>query len=465
MLKAYLTNILVFSCFLGTAQVNFVWQEERDSVSLDQLISKSISSRVLDNETIKRMWRQHSIDNNLNPEINLNERRSITLAFYLDEANKVSTVTYSMSSFRFTQDGGTRLTFPKEAVLSVIDSLGLQPRIHDFVNYLDNGGFLFRSKRYVFTLGRIFEKLNTSGIKKWESIQNSTRPDTVKKLSFSNFKLRKVPEDLGRFENLETLDLSGNYFSEIPKSVFKLKKLKMLDLSKNGLSANSFHITRNKSLGTINIQNNSFRTLPKKLKKLKKLDFLIAGRNSLDKVESYKFQKLKRLKNLNLYNASISNIPPKLFKIKGLEELDLYYNFIKVIKGDVSQWSQLKTLALSYNGLWKLPDELYELQSLKTLYAHHNKLEKVPSLPISLELLDIGYNDFQEFPFAISSLRNLKELDYNGNNLDKPIRNDYLPENLKILFVSANPLFNIDSLKSESEAFLLDLQKRNIDVR
>jgi len=234
MLKVYITAILSISYFLCLGQVDIVWEEERDSVSLDNRIAKSISSKVLDNETIKRFWRQHSIKNGLNPEINLG-MKFLSLKFYLNDNDQVKTVGYNLTSRTYDGESVTLITFPKQTVVSTMDSLDLNNRILSFASFLNSNDFSFRSKFYELGLGRIMEPLNTTGIKKWEKLKQTTRPDTVTRLSFSGFKLKNVPEDLERFVNVEELDFSGNYLVKIPKSIFKLKKLEILNLSNNCL--------------------------------------------------------------------------------------------------------------------------------------------------------------------------------------------------------------------------------------
>lgn len=464
MRKYYFTLLVLFAAFQSFAQVSFEWNENFDAEKKIAETIASTSSRVVDTETIMRFWRVHSLQNSLSPEVNI-EKGSLNFQFFINSDKKIDAVTYFLRGFKRTKDGYTNLIYSELDCKQVIDSLKLEPRIKDFVAYMNSQEIPFRSNNYAMTLGNIRNQLNANGIKKWEILKNSTRLDTVTKLSFRNFKMTEVPLEIQRFVNLKQLDLSGNYLQSIPKHIFKLKKLETVDVSRNAITAKQFLTKRNKSITIINLQENAFRTLPKKLKKLKSLDYLIAGKNSLDQLSNYPFHRFKKLKTVNFYNASLRNVPKKLFRVGTLEELDLYYNFIRLLDGDLSKWTNLKTLALSYNNMWKLPDETYELTSLKTLFAHHNKIEKLPSLPSSLEILDIGYNDFTEFPFAINSLRNLKELDYNGNNVDRPILEDYLPENLEILFIKNNPLFINEQLKSKSEAFIVDLQKRNIDIR
>jgi Leucine-rich repeat (LRR) protein len=295
-----------------------------------------------------------------------------------------------------------------------------------------------------------------------EDAQKTTQPDTVTELNFSSLMLTLVPEVIYRFKNLKELDLSKNYLENFSVDTRKLKKLQMIDLSTNSLGDGSLRFSRNRKIKVLNLIYNEFTNIPKDVTKNRRLEDLLLASNMAVNLDQYDFKRMKRLKNLNLYDNQIKELPPRIKRLKNLEVLDLYHNHLKFLPKEIGDLKQLSTLAVSNNQFWKLPDEIGKLTKLKKLYAHHNKLDKLPVLPQELKMLDIGYNQFREFPASLSSLRKLEELDFSFNQIiEIPVGLLKIP-NLKTVFLGSNEFIKDREKAAGLDSLVSELDKKSV---
>ncbi len=295
--------------------------------------------------------------------------------------------------------------------------------------------------------------------------EQTTRPDTVTKINFSSLKLEKFPEVLYRFRNLKEIDLSRNYFEIFSADLRRFRKLVVLDLSYNDLDEKTLKIPRNKNIRVLNLVQNRFPTIPVAARKSRKLEDLLLANNRLDALSGRSFKRLGRLKILNIYGCQLHVLPPDVRRLKRLEVLDLYHNELRFLPAEIGQLQHLKTLAVSNNQLWKLPEEVGNMSGLQKLYAHHNKLSRLPDLPKKLTLLDIGFNDFKDFPETVKMLDVLEEFDFSHNKISEvPLEIAALPK-LRQVYMSSNDFIeearNAEALKRLTEL----LEHKSVVVR
>ncbi|GAB3325548.1 hypothetical protein GCM10027299_23790 [Larkinella ripae] len=298
-----------------------------------------------------------------------------------------------------------------------------------------------------------------------EEAEKTARPDTVRHLVFNTLELKAVPEVIYRFPKLEVLDLSANAISEIPEKVFLIPNLKQLNVSGNSLGNTGLHIARNKHLKILNIQSTRITAIPKAVSQNRRLESLWLGLNDFSGgLNTAPLRRMRRLKDLNLYKARLTELPTGIRRLKRLEVLDLYYNDLRTIPERICRMRRLQQLAISNNKLNELPQQLGRLKKLQVLYAHHNFLG---SLPASLQklyylrILDIGHNAFVTVPEQVLTLPYLEELDISHNRLtDLPTN---LPQlhTLKKLFVRGNP---VSEKKTVSVSLIKQLEGNQTEV-
>ncbi|XP_026723951.1 leucine-rich repeat-containing G-protein coupled receptor 5 isoform X2 [Athene cunicularia] len=178
---------------------------------------------------------------------------------------------------------------------------------------------------------------------------------------------------------LEELRLAGNGLTYIPKGAF----------------AGLF------SLKVLMLQNNQLRQVPTEaLQNLRSLQSLRLDANHINYVPPNCFNGLVSLRHLWLDDNSLTEIPVQAFR----------------------SLPALQAMTLALNKIHYIPDYAFgNLSSLVVLHLHNNRIYSLGKKCFdglhSLETLDLNYNSLDEFPTAIRTLTNLKELGFHSNNI------------------------------------------------
>lgn len=298
-----------------------------------------------------------------------------------------------------------------------------------------------------------------------EQARNTTRPDTVTKLYFNQLELQRIPEEVYRFPNLQELDLSRNRISSLPaRLTADLPKLQRLSLLYNALPDDSVSFALNKHLLALNLQGNRLTYVPASVRQNRRLESLWIGNNKLKTAD---LRGLRRLTDLNLYNAGLAECPTSLTRLRQLKVLDLYYNTLTELPARLSRLRRLEQLAISHNRLRTLPDRLARLKRLQVLYAHHNQIGGLPDRFErfrSLRLLDLSYNYLSTTPPVLDRMYSLEELDLNSNNLQTLSPGLTNLPNLKKLYLRSNPIVDDKSRVGLFAQTIQQLEASKVEV-
>jgi hypothetical protein len=301
-----------------------------------------------------------------------------------------------------------------------------------------------------------------------EAAKQTTRPDTVKMLAFNQLDLTTVPEIVYQFPFLEELDLSKNKLNELPARLTgDIPTLKKLSLLYNAIPDDSVFITRNKHLLSLNLQGTRLTQIPASVSQNRRLESLWMGNNKLKGMDVKTLRRLRKLTDLNLYNAGLTQLPKTVSRLKRLKVLDLYYNKLTVLPRQLGRMKRLEQLALAHNDLKELPASMAKLRRLQVLYVHHNRLSQLPAEFQKLQylrILDLGYNWFSVAPAVLGSLPALEELDLNNNNLQEFPTVLTSVKNLKKVYLGSNPMFGREAMKSSYAPQIKQLEANNTQV-
>lgn len=283
------------------------------------------------------------------------------------------------------------------------------------------------------------------------SAARTTRPDTVKKIVFTNLELEQVPEVIYRFANAEEISLGANYLTSLPARLTALPRLTRLDLMSNRLQEDSVFFTRNTVVKAINLQKNNLSQIPVSVQKNRRLESLWLGNNDLKELNIKAISKLRRLNDLNLYNVGLTQLPKAIGRLKHVKVLDLYYNNLSTLPSQIGRMKRLEQLAIAHNKVSNLPASLGKLRRLTVLFAHHNRISQLPDKLQrlrALHVLDLGYNSITVAPPVLKSFSTLEELALNNNELREfPTMLTRL-KSLKKVYLSSNPLFGLEAMAS-----------------
>ncbi|VDO68986.1 unnamed protein product [Heligmosomoides polygyrus] len=126
------------------------------------------------------------------------------------------------------------------------------------------------------------------------------------------------------------------------------------------------------------------------------------------------------IRNLELSQNKIKELPPSIGEFTLLKQLHLSENALTAIPDEIGMLKNLEVLNLQSNKLSTLPDSLVGCTSLKTLNISSNSFTRFP-VPVchlmSLETLNLAQNAITELPDQVSSL-NASEVNLNQNRLN-----------------------------------------------
>lgn len=480
-MKHFTLLILILAfCLTASAQQRIFHKTEKDSL----LFRVSSEYKEIDYE--ERMKSSHVIDGHRTAETRESFRLQRLFSFHAFKGkldfkdwksgetlmitllvSKDKKVDYCFYEVRKSEMKGNRfrsyfdsISVSKEILLEKVLTQVLElPVVGMDVEYPYQFTFVL-SPKLMYSRSPSFQRISSI-----EEAEKTSRPDTVTELNFSSLMLTGVPEVIYRFKNLKELDLSKNYLENFSLDFKKLKKLKMIDLSYNNLGDESLHFNRNRKLRILNLVYNQLTTIPPVVTKNRRLEDLLLASNLMLNLGQCDFKRMKRLKNLNLYYNQIKDLPPQVTRLKRLEILDLYHNRLKFLPKEIGRMKHLHTLAVSNNQLWKFPDEIGKLIKLKALYAHHNKLDGLPVLPPELKLVDIGYNQFRDFPVSLNNLTKLEELDFSFNQITEVPVGLLKITNLKTVFFGSNEFTNDREKAGMLDSLIVELEKKSVAAK
>lgn len=258
----------------------------------------------------------------------------------------------------------------------------------------------------------------------------------LKHLDLSHNEINKLPDSFHSLKSLEFLNLRYNHLSEIPNSISSLTKLKVLDLKHNKLTILPLSFGELTSLEDLNLHGNQLNTLPSSLEGLVSLEKLNLGLNGLKSVPIW-IRNLRSLKNLGLGgNKYLSKIEEWISLLPPIKELNLYDNDISELPESIGSLDSLEVLIIPNNHLVSLPESFKKLIFLKKLDLSWNDITDIPewiSSLSALQELNLRGNKLLKLPESISSIQSLRKLNVSLNKDIIQIPNDLENKGLQII--------------------------------
>ena len=196
------------------------------------------------------------------------------------------------------------------------------------------------------------------------------------------------------YQGLKKLKIRGIELSELPHAVFNLVELEILDLSPEREACLNYKLVRvPRDIGRlVNLQvlildTNELIELPKEISLLVNLERFALSNNNLSELP-VGFRNLQKLRSLHMANNHFQEFPMDLCAIENLEFLDMCDNMLRRLPEEISNLKELHTLLLFYNKLQALPDAICKMTSLHCLWVGNNSIQELPREFGRLENLD-----------------------------------------------------------------------------
>lgn len=196
-------------------------------------------------------------------------------------------------------------------------------------------------------------------------------------LNLSENQIAFFPKDFAALQNLQILDIRGNRFAKIPPPVFQLKNLKYFFA--RGIPLDNFptEMQQLNKLQLLHLDNCRLRVFPQSILQLKKLERLVLSQNQLTLLPQG-LDQLALLSHLNLSKNKISELQV-LSGLRSLRNLNLSRNPVKVLPEILfDKLTRLKALDISYTGLDQVPPQIGKLRELVWLVLQGLPIQMIP---------------------------------------------------------------------------------------
>ena len=217
---------------------------------------------------------------------------------------------------------------------------------------------------------------------------------------------------------------------------------------------------KEKQLKELDLSNEVLIEIPEEVFELKQLESLDLSFCSLKKI-SESILRLKNLKSLYLFGNQLKNIPESITKLTNLTELNLSNNQLASIPESISNLTNLTVLYLHDNELKNIPESITKLTNLRGLSLSNNQLKNIPesiTRLTNLSSLNLSNNQLKNIPESITKLTKLTGIDLSNNQLASIPESISNLTNLTVLYLHDNELKNI----SESITKLTNLSSLSL---
>lgn len=171
----------------------------------------------------------------------------------------------------------------------------------------------------------------------FENISEQPPLPNIKSINFSRIGVKILPPLYKIFPNLEEIEIVRGKLEEIPQDLSEYKKLKIFCYDTYPYTSKNFN---EKSISSAIFPNS--------------------------------------LKELQLSNCKLKEIPSNILQHQGIEILELDYNDIGEIPEEISNMKRLTDFNISNNNITKIPQEIFELKHLKSINLGSNNISTLP---------------------------------------------------------------------------------------
>ncbi|MFA6924715.1 MAG: ATP-binding protein [Bacteroidales bacterium] len=215
---------------------------------------------------------------------------------------------------------------------------------------------------------------------------------------------------------------------------------------------------------TLNLSCKHFKELPVEIEQFSNLEVLYAQNCNLESLDNIDFEKLIKLKVLDLFRNNLKELPSSICSLKNLERLELANNKLTKLPECIGNLDSLTGLFIYENELTELPESIGHLCSIQTIAVNMNKLTKLPESIgnlNSLKQIGLSENKLTKLPESFGNLKNLEGLYIQSNEL-KELPKSFSNLDLSSINISDNQLKTLPP--SSKNKFVKDFSAWNLPI-
>ncbi|PYH97468.1 leucine-rich repeat-containing protein 40 [Aspergillus ellipticus CBS 707.79] len=276
----------------------------------------------------------------------------------------------------------------------------------------------------------------------------------------------EIDEKGNQFGGLELLDLHGNLLQSLPMGLRRLQRIHTLNLSNNKLGMDDIRVIMEMvSLKDLRLARNQLQgPFTPNIRHLINLEILDLQENSLTDLPQ-DLAGLTSLRVLNVGNNQLNSLPFEVLHLLPLKEIHAPRNKLKgsLLPDCVRKLGTLQILDVVSNALVRLSDhESLELPNLQTLAINTNRIQSLPDVSSWQALLTLSAeeNSISDLPRGFIDLKNIRNVDFTGNNISRLDVKIGLMESLFTFRIANNPLRERRFLSMSTDDLKRDLRNR-----
>ncbi len=306
----------------------------------------------------------------------------------------------------------------------------------------------------------------------------------IAEVNISENQLKFIPIELFQMQNLTILNLSHNALTELPASAdlkdnLYTSQLEKIDLDWNQLEELPEELFRGvaNSLTELSVQYNQLERLPPGLWVMPKLKKIKLAHNKLEKLHTLSlpcfFNDFNTSNNIKvlfdtdssgniLCNGDTNTIEVKQL-VQYLQTLSKFYLTLFSARGlnnmvnSINVTRELIDIHIARCCTFQQTTEEVVTSTLNRepqilrLFEGEEDMDSIIKCTLELELLDLSYNQFCNFPWDLPCLvPKLQKLDFRGNNLKSVDIVHSMPKKILSVILVQNKLFSLNRQRSQN---------------